>query len=233
MFIEESKLEKLLTKAYEEGWYGSKDCAPEAVGKIIADFANEQKSQEPKKPARKKAVKKKVPSSDVYMGRSRTISNSWIEATEGRARSRRNRGNLDHPMTFTTAGGERVTINDNSNDNANSYRAWQGSTLPGEGMLNDSISEHRAALEREMIDALRLPSGIMPINENALSPSSRPPSASPEMMEDVQAWVAASPADAIFNPNPCNEVDIQGNPIESMVAHPYPMPNDGPDETIE
>ncbi len=58
MFIEESKLERLLTKAYEEGWYGSKDLAQEAANKIILDYRNEEKSQEPTLHAKKKALKK-------------------------------------------------------------------------------------------------------------------------------------------------------------------------------
>jgi hypothetical protein len=57
MNLEESKLEKLLTKAYEAGWYGSKDLAPEAVSKIIADLKDEQKpSSDPSKKKRAKKV---------------------------------------------------------------------------------------------------------------------------------------------------------------------------------
>lgn len=56
-YIEDDKLAKLLVKAYEEGWYGSKDCAAEAAGKIILDFKNE--NPEPKI-TKKKVAKRKV-----------------------------------------------------------------------------------------------------------------------------------------------------------------------------
>jgi len=58
MDIDEKQLEELLIKAYEEGWYGSKDLAVEISKKIILDFQNKQKSQQPQAPKKKKARKK-------------------------------------------------------------------------------------------------------------------------------------------------------------------------------
>lgn len=46
MNIKESQLVKLLTKAYEEGWCGSKDLSEEVATKIMYDFQNMQKGQQ-------------------------------------------------------------------------------------------------------------------------------------------------------------------------------------------
>tara|TARA_Y100000034_G_scaffold43496_3_gene53090 strand:- start:16762 stop:17244 length:483 start_codon:yes stop_codon:yes gene_type:complete len=58
MNLEVEQLKRLLTKAYEEGWYGSKDLAEEVAAKIILDFQNKQRSQEQEfRPTTRKKIK--------------------------------------------------------------------------------------------------------------------------------------------------------------------------------
>lgn len=218
MVIDESKLEKLLVKAYEEGWYGSKELASEAASKIIRDFKNESRGSAPV-PKKKRAVKKKV-RDGVWGTGSYTIDRPSDPAVQ----------------TFTTVGGEQITVeasrNPNSNDRVymdvsgnvpDSMRYGHRRRRRAEG---DNIQAHMDALDAAMMSSM---GGVPPsptrtpdypqASEGVPSPSPLPytpyAQASQEAVDDFNAWVGVDPGE------------------EAEQQYYQNGHSDGPEETLE
>ena len=256
MFIDDSKLEKLLTKAYEEGWYGSKDLASEAASKIILDYKNEQKDN-PKPPEKKRAVKKKCKVS-------RENEAAFIRNEQRYARDIGR--SLDHPMTFTTAGGERMSINgDAPNRNARRYsstaqmrwtvggssiqesmenrRVQRANAAAASGYHENSIHAHQEALEAAMMASMDMmntsaspaaevppmptPPSPMPYTNQPPTPPDPYPAADHHDEGLYQEMMASS------IPQASQEAIDDLNMWVGGVDPGEQVPNDGPEETIE
>jgi len=246
MNLEESKLEKLLTKAYEAGWYGSKDLASEAVSKIIADLKDEQKPSS--NPSKKKRAKK-VPMSaaqrtlnDFHRRYSDDTLARLVMQDSGQGDAYRvalrNVDNVDH-MT------DRVDIargNSVRRRTANMYNSYRHAPNSGNNIPRTSEEPIRRPLPPISTEAINDILSWLPSEDSAAE------------------YLAITEPETTNQVNPCMEINLDGQPVfhpgsstridgsvptyvdvyedgngdgEPLESVWHQIWNDGPDETIE
>ena len=166
MYIEESKLEKLLIKAYEEGWYGSKDLAQEASSKIIANFQDEQTQNKKQKKKSLKKVKIKASTGPwanyVNTGQDRPRP-QYARSSSDEEIPQYQRPPSEEELRWHRDQADRQEFNRRNSpaDQSEDWHVDASGRIYGRPPIT-TYREHRRELDRQIMESMSMPTSVRP-----------------------------------------------------------------------